>query len=50
MAKALCGLGRVDDGRESLALGLAFDPELKEYAMDQPVFSGILEEFAGVED
>ena len=50
LAKALCGLGRIEEGRESLALGLAFDPELKEYAMDQPVFSEIWEDLAGAAD
>jgi hypothetical protein len=50
LARALCGLGRIDEGREALALGLALDPDYRRFALDEPVFSGIWEEFAGVED
>jgi tetratricopeptide (TPR) repeat protein len=49
-ATALCGLGRIDEGREALALGLALDPDYRRFALDEPVFSEIWDEFAGVED
>lgn len=49
LATSLCGLGRIDEGRDALALALALDAEYLEYAMDQPVFSEIWEDFAEVE-
>jgi hypothetical protein len=49
LATALCGLGRIDEGREALALALALDAEYLRYAMDQPVFSEIWEDFAEVD-
>jgi tetratricopeptide (TPR) repeat protein len=50
LAKAFCGLGRIDEGREALALGLALDPYNKQFAMDEPVFSEIWEDFVELEE
>lgn len=49
LARSLCGLGRVDEGRESLALALALEPGHKRHALDEPLFSDIWETFAAVE-
>jgi tetratricopeptide (TPR) repeat protein len=50
LAKALCGLGRFEEASEALAMGLMLDPELKEYAMDQPLFSEMWEAVVGEEN
>jgi len=49
-ATALCGLGRIDEGREALALGLALDPDYRRFALDEPVFSEIWEDLVETDE
>jgi tetratricopeptide (TPR) repeat protein len=49
-ARALCGLGRIDEGREVLALALALEPYNKRFALDEPLFSGIWEDLVEADD
>ena len=50
LARALCGLGRIDEGREVLAMALALEPYNKRFALDDPLFSGIWEDLVEADD
>jgi tetratricopeptide (TPR) repeat protein len=41
LASRYCGLGRFEEAREHMALGLALDPSWKEVALDDPALSEI---------
>lgn len=43
LASRYCSLGRFDEAREHMALGLVLDPSWKEVAMDDPALSEIWE-------
>lgn len=46
LASRYCSLGRYDEAREHMALGLALDPSWREVALDDPALSEIWEAVA----